>query len=448
MDDGSVLTDLWSASSTETLPWGPESRWPRWIAVSTNSAECKGLGVQAAMSAQMTSERTSYRQKCTCSDCVPVAHASGSRQEGRERVVTWVRLTLLCMALLLPALASYPAYAQSSSEDLFQEGRESLATGDIESAIERFSTLLNAMKPQDPRVPIVRVTRAKAYIEKGDLKAAWKDMHQALRSSEASGETRSLALHLRGYINLRRNRDQAALRDFTQAIKVPHGNTRLRAESFAHRGVVYTRLGRYDKAVSDLNQAIRLDPNSSYAYASRGLAYLRKDKIEMARHDARTALRMDPDAGAAKMANKVLSALAISFSGPDRVSIPIGADGHLFVRVRFGPNGKPHRFLLDTGATYSLVSKDLLRQISNDTQVLKMGRGRVRTADGLAHVVIRYRVRDVFLYNIPLGDIEVHVLEGKQGSPIHLLGARSLKNIAITMNPAQGKAELRLVESQ
>jgi hypothetical protein len=75
-----------------------------------------------------------------------------------------------------------------------------------------------------------------------------------------------------------------------------------------------------------------------------------------------------------------------------------------------------------------------------------MGRGRVLTADGLAHVVTRYRVRDVFLYNIPLGDIEVHVLEGRQGAPIHLLGARSLKNIAITMNPAQGKAELRLVE--
>jgi tetratricopeptide (TPR) repeat protein len=399
------------------------------------------------MGAEKCRERIVDGPYDACGDPAAAGHGSKPRNGGRGRLALRVGAALLfCTALLLGGISTHPCCAQGSPDELFRQGRESLEKGDADSAVKLFSKLLEKMNPDDPQARLVRLARSKAYIAQGRLKVAWKEINRTLASDGTEGEAQATALHLRGCIHSRRNRNKAAFRDFTGAIKVVHDNMRLRSESFAHRGVIRTRLGEYDEAVSDFNQAIRLNPDSSYAYAGRGLANLRKNRIEKARGDARKALAMDPDGGAAKMANLVLTALSVSFSGPDRVSVPIRADGHLFVKVRFGPNGRPYRFLIDTGATNSLVSRDLLARISNETEVLRMGRGKVITADGAAHEVTRYRVRDVYLYNMPLGDIEVNVMEGLRRKAVHLLGARSLKNVAISMNPAQGKAELRLVE--
>jgi predicted aspartyl protease len=139
----------------------------------------------------------------------------------------------------------------------------------------------------------------------------------------------------------------------------------------------------------------------------------------------------------------VLQSLTASYTGPDRVSVPIGDDGHIFVQVRFTKDGKPHRFLLDTGATYSLVSKDLMEKIRQQTQVREIGKGRVMTADGALHTVSRYKVKDVFLYNLPLGEIEVHVFAGKVKTFANLLGARSLKGVSISLDTGVKKAEIR-----
>ena len=46
-------------------------------------------------------------------------------------------------------------------------------------------------------------------------------------------------------------------------------------------------------------------------------------------------------------------------------------------------NGKPHRFLLDTGATHSLIDKSLLKELSHETRVKEIGKGLVHLADGI-----------------------------------------------------------------
>jgi tetratricopeptide (TPR) repeat protein len=247
-------------------------------------------------------------------------------------------------------------------------------------------------------------------------------------------------------INLRRKRDQRALKDFTWAIKAPHEDVELRAQSFANRGITFMRLREYDRAVSDFNKAIRLNGKSAFAYAGRALAYLRKDDIARARRDAKRALRMDPDDETSKVARKVLASLSVLFSGPDRVSIPIGDHGHIFVQLRFGRDGKPHRFLLDTGATHTLVSKKLLDSIQEETEVKKIGMGKVMTADGSTHLVNRYVAKDAFLFNLPLGDVELHVFAGKRKKSSNLLGARSLKNVSLSIDTAARKAEIRRVD--
>jgi predicted aspartyl protease len=119
----------------------------------------------------------------------------------------------------------------------------------------------------------------------------------------------------------------------------------------------------------------------------------------------------------------------------------------VFVQVRFGAGGKPRRFLLDTGATQSLISKDLMESIRKETQVTPLGQGRAMTADGATHPVTRYLVKDAFLFNLPLGDIEVVVFSGKQPTYANLLGANSLKQLSISINTASRKAEIRRVDS-
>ncbi len=157
---------------------------------------------------------------------------------------------------------------------------------------------------------------------------------------------------------------------------------------------------------------------------------------------AKQALRLNPDEQTRKIAEKVLQELSVSASGPSRVSVSMGAHGHIFVQVSFSKNGKPHRFLLDTGATYSLIDRDLLAEISHETEVKQIGKGMVSTADGAVHTVTRYKVKTAFLYNLPLGEIEVHVFDKKGKRITNLLGAQSLRSVSVSIDNQERKVEI------
>jgi predicted aspartyl protease len=89
--------------------------------------------------------------------------------------------------------------------------------------------------------------------------------------------------------------------------------------------------------------------------------------------------------------------------------VPINEGGQIFVQLRFRKNGTPHRFLLDTGATFTLIDRDLLEEIRRDAGVTEVGKGTVSIADGSRHKVTRYKVKTAFLFNLPLGEIEVRI---------------------------------------
>ena len=116
----------------------------------------------------------------------------------------------------------------------------------------------------------------------------------------------------------------------------------------------------------------------------------------------------------------------------------------MFVDVRFGKRGKPHTFLLDTGATHTVVRPELLPEIEKNTKVRLLGTGLVSLADGSRRPVNRYRVSNVFLDKLSLGDIEVHVFQGKAENIPNLLGINSLKRVTVSMNNTAGKAEIKL----
>ncbi len=341
---------------------------------------------------------------------------------------------VLCWPTILPA--------EDNPAKLFEKGKSLLNNGNYDQAIEVFSKVSEMLDPTKRNAHVVILARAKAYLAQGDWKSALKDVTQVVETEGVAGEILASGLQLRSAINLRRGREKRALDDLTAAIKVPDVSVSVRSFCYASRGIRHSELGHMDEAVSDLNQAIELDPKSAFAYAGRAEAYLRKDNIQQAKLDSEKALRLNPDEQTKKIAEKVLRELSVSASGPSRVSFSMGAQGHIFVQVSFSKKGKPHRFLLDTGATYSLVDRDLLADISRETEVRQIGKAMVSTADGAIHAVTRYKVKTAFLKELPLGEIEVHVFDKKGKRITNLLGAESLRNVSVSIDNSERKVEI------
>lgn len=325
-------------------------------------------------------------------------------------------------------------HAGASAAVLFKQGTEHLLQGDHASAISEFSQALELVKPDSSDAHTITLARGHAYYESENLRESLRDVLTVLSSKHARGEAVASGFQLRGLIYLKRDLTEKAVKDFTAAIKVQHENTELRSVSFSNRGIAYINHGSHDQAISDLNKAIELDPNSAFAYAGRGLAHLRADNIEAARRDAQHALRMNPDARARAIAAGILKELSVSALGPTSVVVPLNDQGQVFVQVRFSKRGTPHRFLLDTGATFSLVPRELLSEISREAKVAKVGKGLVTTADGVRHPVTRYQVDRAFLYNLPLGQIEIHVLDKSSKGILSLLGMRSIGNFSVSID--------------
>ena len=349
--------------------------------------------------------------------------------------------------LLIFFVLSLVTAAADEADNAFKAGKAHLKSGRYEEAIESFSAALNSLTPDERNTQIVKLARAQACAAKGDQTAAWKDLNAVLRSNRIDGETRATALQLRGLLHVRGQDEKKALADFTEAIKTSHDNNSLRSASFANRGIAYINFGDLDRAVSDLDKAIELQSTSGFAYAGRGLAQLRRDNIVQARRDAEKALHLNPDDQTRSMAEKILNELAISASGPLSVTVPVGEGGHPFVQVRFSKQGKPHRFLLDTGATHTLINRELLADIARETEVKSIGKTKVRTADGTTHSVLRYKIKEAFLFHLPLGEIEADVFEKPIPKITNLLGTKSVKNIAVSIDNAQKKVEIRRREA-
>jgi|UniRef100_A0A7C4AS25 tetratricopeptide (TPR) repeat protein len=347
-------------------------------------------------------------------------------------------LVLTCLFFL----ASNVWAEESDATSLFQIGRRLFETGDYYRAVETFSKILQAAEPDTPAVHLVRLARAQAYYGKGDLKRAWADLNAVLESGAVNGEILASGLMLRGTINLKEGRQKSAFNDFTKAINIDHANKSLKCLALTNRGIAYVNRGDLENAIRDLNRAVSIDPTSSFAYAARGLAHLRSDKIDLARRDSEKALSLSPDPSAAKIAQKILSELSVTQSSANRLALRLNEHGQIFVQVKFGRTGAPHRFLLDTGATHTVISPKLLAEISRETKVTPLGKGMVVLADGSSQSVSRYRVNNAFLFNMPLGDIEVHVFDRKTKAGLNLLGAKSLGNVTVTIDSGAKRAEI------
>jgi tetratricopeptide (TPR) repeat protein len=380
---------------------------------------------------------------------VPVHRERDNAPESRRGLLQSVKariIIVLCLGALSCAWA-VPAFAKQDLTRMYDEAKRQFKAGKNDQAIDGFSKILGLLPANERNAYTVKLARAQAYLNKGDLSKAANDITEVIEAPKADPETLASAMRLTGLLHLKRQKYRDALKSFTEAIKAPHENEKLRSACFADRGITYINLDETDKAISDLNKAVQLNPQSGFAYAARGMAFLRSDKIEAARQDGERALKLDNSDQTAKMANEILKELSASASGPLSVSVPLDDRGHVLVQVRFSKKGAPSRFLLDTGATNTLIDESLLKKISQETEVTRIGKSKARIADGSTITVTRYKVKGAFLYHLPLGEIEVHVLDKASGKMQNLLGTGSLRQVAVTIDNAKRTAEIRRTNS-
>ncbi len=352
----------------------------------------------------------------------------------------------LCVAMF-GCMWAVPASAKQDLTRMYDEAKREFKAGKNDQAVEGFSKILALLSPNERNAFTVKLARAQAYMNKGDLVKAKKDITEVLTAPKADSETLASAMRLSGMLQLKVQNYRGAVKSFTKAIKTPHENEKLRSACFADRGITFINLDKPDRAISDLNKAIQLNPQSGFAYAARGMAYLRSDRIEAAKQDGERALKLDNGKQTTKMAHQILKELSASASGPLSVSVPLDDRGHLLVQVRFSKKGTPYRFLLDTGATNTLIDESLLKKIASQTEVTRIGRSKARIADGSTIIVTRYKVKTAFLYHLPLGEIEVHVLEKASGKMQNLLGTGSLRHVSVTIDNAKRTAEIRRTDA-
>ncbi len=329
------------------------------------------------------------------------------------------------------------------SEQFFQDTKNLLKSGNYQAAIQSISQALGSLALNNEFTRTALLARAQAYYEKGDTMGAWKDLKKVLDSGGLSGETLASGLNLRALLYLKEAKASRALGDFTSAIKIPHNNDSLKSVTLANRGITFLNMGSFGKAILDFNRAIELDPKSSFNYAARALANLRTDRVEQARRDSEAVMTMGPDPQSLRLASSVLNEINFQKVDENCVVTRINEDGQIFVQVRFSLNGKPHRFLLDTGATHSLIDKSLLKELSHETRVKEIGKGLVHLADGSSLPVTRYSVEKAFLYQMRLGPIQVQTMDRKTKRSFNLLGAGSLKNLSILIDTSRKMVQIK-----
>ena len=385
----------------------------------------------------------------------------------RGRSIPWILYSQykIIVAVLL-MVACIPAGASADLAAYLQEGKLAIEDGRFEFAVSSFTGALSLLEPDDPAVCSVLLGRAQAYLGQRKFSEAMTDVNRALQCRDMEGDSLAGALRLRGTIYDLKGRKDLALKDLTESIKVFPQSQQPLAVTFTVRGFVLTTLGKLGRAQGDFKKAIQLDPDLPRAYAGLGLAYQKKGKDKRARRAAEKALSMNPDEETARIARQVLAgnfdrnpstelprnhknvSRAPSTKGQSvqqttphagSIAVPFRMDGHIHVQVSFG-DGRPYWFMLDTGASHSLVKRSLLERIKNDTVVQQIGKRQARLADGSFVVVTAYLVKDAHLYHIPLGDILISVADGPSGRASNLLGIGSLENVTVYLDRASREA--------
>jgi tetratricopeptide (TPR) repeat protein len=155
---------------------------------------------------------------------------------------------------------------------------------------EQAKGVCEGIRGQDPDNSMANVALALYYLE-GDqpnLELAEQFVRQALRNNRED----TIALNIRGVINLRQGRNEIArwiLEEKVLALDPAN------AEALANLGLAYVRLGDLPKAVAALERAVKINPNSIAARMDLGAIYLEYLNYRDADKQYAQALKLEPE---------------------------------------------------------------------------------------------------------------------------------------------------------
>ena len=193
-----------------------------------------------------------------------------------------------CSRLLGGPNCSLADEATEAPEDLNasqfnQLGVESLAGGDVETAISQFSTAIDI----DPSLTLAYFNRGEAYRRQKDFTRAVADFRQAIALDPADVD----AYEYLALTQYQQGNYEASLTTYTRAIELDSNN----AEYYLGRGMAHADLGNKDDAFGDYRRALELDANLALAYYYRGKLYLEDNDLANAVADFTQAISLDPE---------------------------------------------------------------------------------------------------------------------------------------------------------
>jgi tetratricopeptide (TPR) repeat protein len=140
--------------------------------------------------------------------------------------------------------------------------------------------------PLDAEDAAEYITRAQAWLDKGEYGKAIDDCDRALAVDSQSAE----AYNVRGRARIFTGDYQKALDDCNEALAI---NPKF-AEAYNTRGSAWRCKFDYDKAIADCNRALTIDPKLAQAYSNRGESLFQKGEIDKALADCDKALTLNP----------------------------------------------------------------------------------------------------------------------------------------------------------
>lgn len=155
---------------------------------------------------------------------------------------------------------------------------------------EQARGVCEAIRGQDPDNSMANVALALYWLEGAEpnLDLAEQFVRQALRNNRED----TIALNIRGVINLRQNKNEIARWILEEKVL---GLDPANAEALANLGLAYVRLNDLPKAVAALERAVKLSPNSIAARLNLGAIYLEYLNYRDADRQYAHALKLEPE---------------------------------------------------------------------------------------------------------------------------------------------------------
>ena len=189
------------------------------------------------------------------------------------------------VVFLFAALA--PMLARADSVDDINAGIAAHDRGDLDAAIQYYTTALQEGGITTENEAICYNDRGIVYDDKGQYDQAISDYSEAVRLNPNYHQ----AFNNRGLAYDSKGEYQKAIDDFSEAIRQKPDYY----DAFNNRGYAYDDNGQYDEAIADYTDALRLKPDFMSVYFHRGLAYDYKGKYDLAIADETSALKLQPD---------------------------------------------------------------------------------------------------------------------------------------------------------